>query len=283
MKEKELKLKDAIWVMARKQDGMSTDKALYEVSKKRSEEGSKDWDKFFKRIIENNEVYIAKQDVVYKKDNEEKVEYQELFMRVKDENEVLHNPGVFMIAAHEKGYAVELSKIFLNKVVLYIKKYSESKDVKFSINIDFNDITDNEYIEYLFLSIKKLGDKKDRLFFEIELDIETKENSKKLFEFAQRVKNNNIDIAFDNIVMENMDLATFINIEPKYLKISSKILESINSEESDFSKKLFNSLVEIADIKLIATKIENDINIETAKSFNIHRLQGYGISKTVNL
>jgi len=283
MKEKELELQDAIWVMARKQEGMSTDKALYEVSKKRSEQGSKDWDKFFKRIIENSEVHIAKQDVIYKKDNEEKTEYQELFMRVKDENDVLHNPAIFMIAAHEKGYATEISKIFLNKVVSYIKKYSDNENIKFSINIDFCDIADDEYIEYLFLSIKKLGDKRDRLFFEIELDIEAKDNSKKLFEFARRVKAHGVEIAFDNIIMENIDLATFINIEPKYLKISSKVIESINSEESDFSKKLFNSFVEIADIKLIATKVENDENINNAKLFNIHRFQGYGISKTMNL
>jgi len=283
MKEKELNLQDAIWVMARKQDGMSTDKALYEISKKRSETGSKDWDKFFKQIIENGEVYIAKQDVIYIKGNKEETEYQELFMRVKDENDVLHNPGVFMIAAHEKGYATEISKIFLEKVVSYIKKYSDSETIKFSINIDFDDISDKEYIEYLFLSIEKLGDKKDKLFFEIELDIEAKDNSKKLFEFARRVKAHGIDIAFDNIVMENMDLATFINIEPKYLKISSKVIKSINSEESDFAKKLFNSLVEIADIKLIATKIENDEDISNAELFNIHRFQGYKISKTKNL
>lgn len=283
MKEKELLLQDAIWVMARKQEGMSTDKALYEVSKKRSEQGSKDWDKFFKRIIENDEVYIAKQDVVYKKDNEDRTEYQELFMRVKDENEVLHNPGVFMIAAHEKGYATEISKIFLNKVISYIKKYGDNENIKFSINIDFNDISDNEYVEYLFLAIKKLGDKRNKLFFEIELDIDTKENSKILFEFARKIKTRGIDIAFDNVIMENMDLATFINIEPKYLKISSKVIESISSEESDFSKRLFNSLVEIADIKIIATKIENDENINNAKLFNINRFQGYAISKTVNL
>lgn len=283
MKEKELNLGDAIWVMARKQEGMSTDKALYEVSKKNSETGSKDWDKFFKRIIENDEVHIAKQDVVYKRDNIEKVEYQELFMRVKDKNGVLHNPGVFMIAAHEKGYATEISKIFLNKVVSYIKKYDEDKNVKFSINIDSYDIADSEYIEHLFLSIKKLGDKKDRLFFEIELDVEAKENSKKLLEFAKRVKANGIDIAFDNIVMENMDLATFINIEPKYLKISSKVIENISSEESDFSKKLFNSLIDIADIKIIATKIENEEDMSRARLFNIHRFQGYKINKTINL
>lgn len=281
MKENNLSIKDAIWVMARKQEGMSTDKALYKISKKRGEEGSKDWDKFFRKIIENNEVHVAKQDVIYIKDKQEKVEYQELFMRVKDENGVLYNPGVFLIAAHEKGYSTDISKIFLDKVVSYIKKYDENRDIKFSINIDFNDIADKEYLEFLFLSIRKLGDKKDRLFFEIELNIEAKENSKKLFEFAKKVKDNNIDIAFDNVAMANMDLATFINIEPKYLKISSKVLDNINTKESDFSKRLFNSLMQIVDMKLIATKIETPEDIEKARLFNMHRFQGYAVSKTV--
>ncbi len=118
------------------------------------------------------------------------------------------------------------------------------------------------------------------MFIEIELDYTAKENFKALMNFAKKVREANVNIAFDNILMKHLDFESFVSLEPKYLKLSASTLDEILEHETTFSKSLLRALTETTGIRLIATKVENDEDVENAQELGIHRLQGYFINKT---
>jgi len=278
-KDYNITTQDAIWLSAKLEEGLNIESALYQLTKAKSNSGDKDWDKLFKYVLENNQVHIAKQDVVYKKENEETIEYQEFLMKIMDENGILYNAGVFMDIANEKHYFLDLSKRFLDKIFVYISKQKNS-NINFSINISYNDIINKDYVEYFFGTLKQLGSRKKHLFVEIELDYTAKENFKALMNFAKRVRDADINIAFDNILMKHLDFESFVRLEPKYLKLSASTLDEILENETTFSKSLLKALTETTGMKLIATKVENEEDIENAQELGINRFQGYFINKT---
>jgi conjugal transfer ATP-binding protein TraC len=283
MNKYDISLLDALWVLARLSDGMDIDKALYELTKKAGRKGTKDWDEFFKYTIENKSVCIARQNVLH--DNKKDIpKYQELFMRIKDKNGVLHNPGVFLQAAQEKEYYEEIGKLFLDNVCEYIIRDSVlNPELIYSINIDNFDIQSDSFIQNLFTVIGRLGKERNKLLLELKLDHLTKTNFDKVLSFARRAKKMGVLIGFDNVLLKQTDFYSLISLSPKLFKIDIQSLLEIDDFERKMLKNYIAVLVQAADISVIATKLEEDEQLEEAKTFGIDLFQGWLISKTENI
>ena len=272
---------ETVWVLARVTEGMSYEKALYELNKKESKSGTKDWDSFFQWIVENDSIYLAKQDVL-KNNDKEHVEYQEIFMRLKDKNDVLHNPGIFLEAAQEKGYYSKLRKIFYDKVCHYILKQKESPTT-YTINIDYTDISDENCIQELYIFSQKLGSKREKVLLELKLDYDTRGNFEEVLQFAFKVESYGFQIGFDNVILDQIDFKSFISISPKMFKIDSKSIAEIVDGNKLMFKNFIASLTGSVGISVIATKVESQLDIDDANELGIDLFQGWFVSKTENL
>lgn len=283
MQKYSLNLNEALWVLARVTEGMSYDKALYELNKKEGKNGTKDWDSFFQWIIENDSIYLAKQDVL-KNNDKNRVVFQEIFMRVKDKNDVLHNPGVFMVAAQEKGYYQRLRKVFFDKVAMYINKHQNaSEELIYTINIDFEDIKDENFIHELYIFSQKLGTKVSKILLELKLDYDTREHFERVLNFAEEIQRFGFAIGFDNVILDQIDFKSFISISPKMFKIDAHSIEEIIVGNKLMFKNFIASLTDAVGINVIATKVENQQDIDDAVELGIDLFQGWFISKTQDI
>jgi len=276
-----LNLNEALWVLARVTEGMSYDKAIYELNKKESKSGTKDWDSFFQWITENESVYLAKQDVLKNNDKEKPI-YQELFMRLKDKNEVIYNPGIFMIAAQEKGYYQKLRKVFYDKAMRYIIN-QKNEAIIYTINIDYIDMNDEDFLHSLYIMAQKLGDKVSNVLLELKLDYETRENFDVVMHFADIVHKHGFTIGFDNVILDQIDFKSFISISPKLFKIDAKAITEIVDGNKLMFKNFIASLTDAVGISVVATKVESQIDIDDAIELGIDLFQGWFVKKTENL
>lgn len=276
-----LTLNEAIWVLARKMDGMSYETALSELNKKESKSGTKDWDSFFQWIIENESVFVAKQDVL-KNNDKEKVVYQELLMRVQDKNQVLCSPATFLSIAQDKEYYKKLRKIFFEKVYKYIQHHNKA-DMIYTINIDYVDMCDNDFVHNLYILSQRLGDKVSNILLELKLDSQTRENFEKVMDFSEIAHKNGFKIGFDNVTLDQIDFRSFIGLTPKFFKIDSSSISEIVENNKVMFKNFIASLTDSVGIAVIATKVEKQEDIDDAVELGIEFFQGWFISKTENL
>lgn len=280
MEQKDLSLSDAIWYLARKSEGYKDSEILYKLSSRNtSTKENIDWDAFFKDAIKDDSIVLSKQGIFDSSNKNEKIQ-NELFVKIKDTKQV-YSREFFVEAAKDKGYYLDIRKKSLNKIFEYLQKQDEG--LKTSINVDIFDIKDKDFKEYFVSVIDNMGEYKKDLLIEIKLDYETKENMKELISFSKDLKKHDVQIVFDNVSPEQVDLASLIEIHPKQLKINVEIVENISNDaqrKNNF-KSIIYLLKQSLDVEIVFTRIENDTHIELAREFDVELIQGYALEKPI--
>ena len=118
---------------------------------------------------------------------------------------------------------------------------------------------------------------KENMFLEIRLDNTSSTAVKTIFEFAKEAKEHGAKIIFDNVKFDKVDLASLVDLQPSYLKISVHEIEK-NKEKSNF-KNLLSLMQNSLRIKTIATFVENENDLITVQKANIKYAQGYFFKK----
>lgn len=276
---KGLKSVDAIWYLARKQEGMKEEEIAYKLAQRQNKgKKSLDWDEFFSNSLYNNTIKVVKQNIYDLSLENEKVVGHELLMKIEYEG-VIYPNNFFKSVAKDKGVYIDLSKVFIEKCFTFVKTL-KGRDEKISINLDIEEIKNDKFKEFLFDAIINLGNCKNKLIFDFTLDYETKENLEILLKFSKTLKELGVEIAFDNIDFSQLDIRTLIEIKPSQYKINVEDIKNILKEPHQyvFAKNLLYSLIENnknSGALTVLVKVENDEDLQLAKDFNINYVQGF--------
>lgn len=200
--------------------------------------------------------------------NDGKVKYETL-VRIVDENKT-YSPALFLSIAQKIRYYHYFTKTVIEKSF----KLFENRTEEFSINLSFEDIINNETIDFLENMLKKYN-VNNRLIIEI-LESENIDDFNILNNFIQRVKSMGVKVAIDDFGSGYSNFSYLLQMKPDFIKIDGAIIRNIHIDENSFL--ITQSLVDFAkklNAKTVAEFISSKEIYEKAKSIDIDAFQGF--------
>jgi len=197
------------------------------------------------------------------------VKYEAL-MRIKDNNNGFIVPSHFLNISQENKLYFKLTLIMLEKTFAICR----SSDKNFSINLNKEDMTNKEIVDYILNYFKKhkIGHK---ISFEI-LESEGIDDFKEVAQFIKQVKEYGATISIDDFGTGYSNFEYLMNLDFDYLKIDGSMIRNIDKDEK--SQIVTKTIVDFANrigVKTIAEFVSNKTIYDKVNEMNIDYAQGY--------
>ncbi|MEW5815059.1 MAG: EAL domain-containing protein, partial [Spirochaetota bacterium] len=200
--------------------------------------------------ITNDRVFPVFQPIINNKTG--KIEKYETLMRIKDSDNNIITPAVFLTIAKKSKLYPELSRIIILKSFDYIRKLP----FEFSLNFSVEDLMDAATMTVLADHLAEL-DKHKHFVVEI-LESEGIENYAEVSTFVEKMKAKGVKIAIDDFGTGYSNFAHILNLPFDYLKIDASLIKNILHDK--------NALYVVEAILNISNKIRFDTIAEYVHS-----------------
>ena len=193
----------------------------------------------------------------------------ECLVRIKDGDRVI-SPFFFLDAVAKTKYYAQLTQRMIEKSFQYFKDL----DYTFSINLSFDDIENEEMVNFIKTKMIEYGVEK-KLILEI-LESENIINFDTIRNFIKDMQSYGVQIAIDDFGSGYSNFTYLLELKPDYIKIDGSLIKDIcKVEESYILVRTITNLAHELGIKVVAEYIENEEIYNKAKRLYIDGYQGY--------
>ena len=197
----------------------------------------------------------------------------ECLVRIKDGDRVI-SPFFFLDAVAKTKYYAQLTQRMIEKSFQYFKNL----DYTFSINLSFDDIENEEMVNFIKEKMIEYGVEK-KLILEI-LESENIINFDTIRTFIKEMQGYGVQIAIDDFGSGYSNFTYLLELKPDYIKIDGSLIKDIcKVEESYILVRTITNLAHELGIKVVAEYIENEEIYKKAKRLYIDGYQGYFLGK----
>ncbi|MFW2373069.1 MAG: LapD/MoxY N-terminal periplasmic domain-containing protein [Gammaproteobacteria bacterium] len=235
-------------------------------------QGKMQWRNFLEQVLSRDELYLVGQLVM---DSEGSAIQQEVYVRIKDENEQTVPAGLFMPMAMSLGLGSEIDKAVFKRIREISLKHS---DIPVALNLTpsfFIHADAYEEFNHLmsFLKQHSVG-----LCVEVSHHVVI-QYSTVCVQVAERVRR-----AGNSFGVDNLDLASSLqvlqSVRPDYVKINAKSLYDMTTEEIPAAYQALRTLVDTMDISLIAVAVDSQELYDHLKQLGVDGMQGNLLSES---
>jgi len=193
----------------------------------------------------------------------------ECLVRIKDGDRVI-SPFFFLDAVAKTKYYSQLTQRMIEKSFQY---FSDKKET-FSINLSFDDIENDDMVEFISEKMFEYN-VNERLILEI-LESENIIDFTRIRNFIHDMQSNGVQIAIDDFGSGYSNFTYLLELKPDYIKIDGSLIKDIcKVEESYILVRTITNLAHELGIKVVAEYIENEEIYKKAKRLYIDGYQGY--------
>ena len=221
----------------------------------------------YQEALENDNIIPYFQPLIDAKTN--KIFKYEALARIRTADGEIITPNLFLdVAKEDKTFEYFTRQLFQKVFQIYAKN-----DIRFSLNLTYENIISPEFIAYLKNRLEKYGG--ERLTFEI---IESEEilDYKAVSKFIDFVKQHGAEIAIDDFGSGYSNFTNLVKLDIDYIKIDGTIIEKLTSDKSvEIMTKSLISFAQETKIKTIAEFVSSEEIMQKVKELNIDYLQGY--------
>jgi len=221
----------------------------------------------YQEALENDNIIPYFQPLVDAKTG--KVVKYEALARIKTRDGSIITPNLFLdVAKEDKTFEYFTRQLFQKIFNIYSKN-----DIKFSLNVTYENIVSSEFISYLENRLIKYGG--ERITFEI---IESEEilDYKAVGEFIAFIKKYGCKIAIDDFGSGYSNFTNLVKLDIDYIKIDGTIIEKLHSDKSvEIMAKSLISFAKATGIGTIAEFVSSEEIMYKVKQLGIDLLQGY--------
>ena len=180
--------------------------------------------------------------------------------------------GTFVSVLNE----YRLGSRFDKRVIQYMIDVAKKSDKgPFAINISMSALQDHQFIVWLYNKLKHEPEVKTKIAFEFNEDsiINDRENTEQMCRHFNEL---GIRFGIDRVGRHFESLAYLQRIHPDYVKVDHSYTEIAVNDQSDayFVGSLCTTIHNL-DIKVIATHVENEKQLELLKDYHFDGFQGY--------
>ena len=170
-----------------------------------------------------------------------------------------------MMEIYEKMMEIMVNKTF---------KLFSKEDIEFSINLSYEDIANESFMDFLYEKIRSYH-KPQNIIFEI-LESDFIEDFSIVKEFTTYVRTFGCKIAIDDFGSGYSSMENILRLKPEIIKIDGSLIKNINTSEE--SKTIVKNIVNMAK-ELNATTVAEYIHskevFDIVKNMNVDFLQGF--------
>lgn len=236
---------------------------------RKSYEDNIKWIKLIKLGFKENLFKAYFQAIVDTK-TQEVYKYEALIRYVKPNGEQVP-PYKFLDVAKSTKYYSNIIKIILQDSIALIK----NKSKRVSINISFEDISNEDTKKHIFKVLEDNKEYTDRLEFEI-LESEGIEDIELVRNFIKKVKEFNCKVGVDDFGSgySNFNLLTLLDID--FVKIDGSLVKEINtSKELEIIVSTINNFSQKIGLTTIAEFVANKDIYDKVEEIGANYCQGY--------
>lgn len=229
------------------------------------------WSKKLKSAFLNDKIEVFYQPIV--NNHTLKIEKYECLVRLIDETGKVIAPFFFLDISKKSNQYTKLTKIVIEKA---FKKF-EHLPYEFSVNISYDDIENNDFLDFIKDMLTKYN-VSNKVVFEI-LEDEGIKNYNLLINFVDEVKKLGCKVAVDDFGSGYSNFEHLLKMNVDYLKIDSSLIKNVVKDENSY--KITKTIIEFAknlNLKTIAEYVENAEIFSIIKELGADYSQGYYFS-----
>lgn len=234
------------------------------------------------KAINSDDIYICVQPIYS--------QYQDIILAAEVLARWRHNginipPDVFIPLSIESGTSTLITKIIFEKSCIELKKINSiyNSNFKLSINIPPYLLVDDIFINNIYNTIEKYKINYKNIQIEITEDAFLELNNKNMT-MLEDMRNKGILIAIDDFGTGYASFGYLKKIHVDIIKIDQMFIRDITTNKNSYN--IVEAMINMAhslNIKVVAEGIENSEQLEILKTLNCDYIQGYYISKPMNL
>ena len=236
------------------------------------------WMPKIRNALVNDRFCLMFQPVVNLKTNQ--IEHYEALIRMRDENNELISPGVFIPVAERIGMIHEIDNWVIKQAIHALQQLPEDKSyVSLNINLSSHAFHDPSLLERIKDSLRESQVDAKRITFEITetAAIANYEQTRKMI---IQLRELGCSFALDDFGVGFNSFSYLKQFPVDYLKIDGSFITNLVNDPID--QTLVKSMVEISKTlgkKTVAEFVESEETLEMIKSYGIDHAQGYYIGK----
>ncbi|MEN8190017.1 MAG: EAL domain-containing protein [Thermodesulfobacteriota bacterium] len=236
--------------------------------------GQHQWKEKLLELISEKAILLFGQPAV-RCSNRDRVMHQEIFSRMRGENDEIISAGMFMPLAERLGLVSALDKIVISKVI-DLDRY---KTPIVAVNIAASSLGDDDFRGWLLHTLNNTPPSAPRLVLEFA-EFGAVQHLEILKRFADQVRDSGHNIALDHFGQSFSNFGYLQSLKPEYVKIDRAYTSEIKAEEND-SSFFISSLCSVAhslDITVIAEAVETEEQSSILRDLHLDGIQGYLIA-----
>jgi c-di-GMP phosphodiesterase len=245
-----------------------------ELDKFQEYENNMHWTKKLKSAFMHDNIEVYFQPLVNNKTL--KVDKYECLVRLIEDSGKVVSPYFFLDISKKSNQYKKLTRIVLEKSF----KRFENLPFEFSVNISYEDIESNDFLDFIKSMIKKYNIS-DRVIFEI-LEDESIKNYQCLVLFIDEVKALGCKVAIDDFGSGYSNFEHLLKMNVDYLKIDASLIKNVATDENSY--KITKTVIEFAknlNLKTIAEYVENEEIFNIVRDLGADYSQGYFFSEPI--
>jgi PAS domain S-box-containing protein/diguanylate cyclase (GGDEF)-like protein len=251
--------------------------SIFSESNKLQEEyhASLKYAQILKDAIANNRVVPYFQPIIDA--NTSKIYSYESLIRVIDTEGTVLSPYLFLNIAKEQKLYSKLTNIMITKSFDFFK----NRDLRFSVNLSYEDIVDQYTTSFIYESIEKFKYKQN-IGFEI-LETESIKDYDVILNFIKNVKNYGCSIYIDDFGSGYSNFERLFRFNSDVIKIDGSIIRNIDkNEESKIIAETIVSFAKKSKIKVVAEFVHSIAVANIVKELGVDYLQGFLYSEPIS-
>ncbi|MFK5937044.1 MAG: EAL domain-containing protein [Sulfurimonas sp.] len=204
-----------------------------------------------------------------------KITKYEVLMRIKDIDGVLMYPNEFLSVLKTMYIYPEVTKLMIKKSF----EYFEDKTFDFSVNLSYDDISNDDTKAFIIEILKKNQEISSRCTFEL-LEHETIINKTAVRHFFKTIHSYGAKIALDDFGVGYSNYDTIFQFDIDYIKIDGSLVESILTNTK--SRTLIESILTVSKqikAKVILEYVSSKEIFDVISEMDVDYAQGYYIGK----
>lgn len=232
--------------------------------------GKNEWITMINTSLEENMLKIARQKVINADDHS--ILHEELYLRLLDQQGNVYNAGYFMPVLINLDLTDSVDKHVIELTMFHAKNHRLGQAVAVNIAADF--LKNQANLQWLREKIKNFSSECDVMLNFEASSYNILKNMELFQEFSLMLKHFGYRLGIDNFTIGSEGLEYLQKLKPAYLKASKSFFLDLNSEQNSGASESLAILTKSLGIKLIATSIENQEELEKIKALRLEYLQG---------
>ena len=238
------------------------------------------WGKRLRNALEKN-LFCLYGQIISPLKTSDKKKHLEILLRLKDEDNNIIRPGVFLDIAHHCSLMPQIDIWVIENLFSQLAQAGETswQNYIFTINLSGASLNQPNFLKLLHQKFTEYDLPPEIFCFEITESVAIN-NINQISNFIREFKKIGCAFALDNFGKGMSSLTYLKNLPVDYLKIDGSFISEINTDSvTKVMVQTINQLAQVIGLKTIAEFVETPEILTTIQELNIDYAQGFHLGK----